>query len=126
MDKAVNIAGFYVPPKQQTKKNETSESPESTAPKNNIPDLSDLSLDSSDQLDKSDLNESQGEIKEEDEDDNIGWITPSNLAEVKKLNGVHGDEQEVDKLQIQVGCMTSDFSMQVGYVISGVFFMNKV
>lgn len=94
------------------KKNETSESPESSAPKNNIPDLSNLSLDSSDHLDKSNLNESQGETKEEDEDDNIGWITPSNLAEVKKINGVHGDEQEVDKLQIQVGCMTSDFSMQ--------------
>lgn len=49
---------------------------------------------------------------DEDEDDNVGWITPGNLEEVKRLSNITGGEENIDDRQIQVGCMTSDFSMQ--------------
>ena len=122
----MNIAGFYIPPKPTKNTTEpTTESPEPTG-------IANLSLNSStdNQFNtSSDFNESKegeeekgeedeeeigvGENADEDEDDNIGWITPSNLEEVKKLNGVHGDEQDIEEqLQMPVGCMTSDFSMQ--------------
>ena len=53
--------------------------------------------------------ESEDEEEEEDDDDDEGWITPSNLQQVQKDMG--GLDEDVD--DIVVGCMTTDFAMQV-------------
>ena len=57
--------------------------------------------------------ESEGESEEEedddDDDDGGGWITPSNIAAVKKQMGV----TDMEEAQVEVGCLTLDFSMQV-------------
>lgn len=56
---------------------------------------------------------SAGEEEEEDEDeesDDEGWITPSNLKQAQQDTG-HCDTAPVG---VQVGCVTTDFAMQVG------------
>ena len=45
--------------------------------------------------------------------DEDGWITPYNLKEIQKESLVEADKYEINDLKIKVGCMTSDFSMQV-------------
>ncbi|XP_045193353.2 RNA-binding protein NOB1-like [Mercenaria mercenaria] len=45
---------------------------------------------------------------DEDEDDDDGWITPSNIKSVKEKMG-GGD---VERAEVQVGCLTTDFAMQ--------------
>lgn len=53
----------------------------------------------------------------EEESDGEGWITPSNLKRYKIKNTAV--ESEKDELQedIQVACITADFSIQVSYGI---------
>lgn len=54
---------------------------------------------------------SAGEEEEEDEEsDDEGWITPSNLKQAQQDTG-HCDTAPVG---VQVGCVTTDFAMQVG------------
>ncbi|KFU85794.1 RNA-binding protein NOB1, partial [Chaetura pelagica] len=48
------------------------------------------------------------EQEDEEESDDEGWITPSNLKQVQQDTG-HCDTAPVD---IQVGCITTDFAMQ--------------
>ncbi len=61
----------------------------------------------------------QGEGEEEDAEDDEdeqdgGWITPSNFDKIRRMNQMGDDEkEEIRDTQIKVGCMTSDFSMQV-------------
>lgn len=49
------------------------------------------------------------ERKDEDSDGDGGWITPSNIKQI---------QQELDQCtvprDVQVGCVTTDFAMQVG------------
>jgi len=47
--------------------------------------------------------------EEEDESDDEGWITPSNIVDVKRSYGVETVQTE-DKMS--VGCLTTDFAMQ--------------
>ena len=47
------------------------------------------------------------ETDEEEEDG--GWITPSNIASVKKSIG----EPEMERASVSVACLTTDFAMQV-------------
>lgn len=53
---------------------------------------------------------SAGEEEEDEESDDEGWITPSNLKQAQQDTG-HCDTAPVG---IQVGCVTTDFAMQVG------------
>lgn len=54
---------------------------------------------------------SAGEEEEEDEEsDDEGWITPSNLKQAQQDTG-HCDTAPIG---VQVGCVTTDFAMQVG------------
>ena len=74
--------------------------------------------DHEDQKDRDESESNDGEDNEEDEDDDEeddqeGWITPGNLEEIKKLTLNEFEQQEAVELKIKVGCMTSDFSMQV-------------
>ena len=49
------------------------------------------------------------ELDGDDEDD--GWITPSNISRKKlQMNGV--EEEELPK-RVKVACLTTDFAMQV-------------
>lgn len=47
---------------------------------------------------------------EEEEDGDVGWITPENIAKVKKEMG--GCE-DITENPPTVACVTSDFAMQV-------------
>lgn len=53
--------------------------------------------------------EEEEDEEEESDDDSEGWITPSNLKQVQQDTG-HCDTVPAD---VQVGCVTTDFSMQV-------------
>ena len=60
-----------------------------------------------------DSNDEDDTLEEEsDEEDEVGWITPSNLEEVKKMN-LNELEEDISNLSVKVACMTSDFAMQV-------------
>lgn len=62
-----------------------------------------------------DQEEALGSEEEEDvEDDNEGWITPSNIQQIYRDMGCSETTAE-----IKVGCMTTDFAMQVTNLDSG-------
>lgn len=44
----------------------------------------------------------------ESDDDNIGWITPSNIKNAKKQL----DSEMVEEISVKVACVTTDFAMQ--------------
>lgn len=50
------------------------------------------------------------EDDDDDEEDNIGWITPQNISQVREQMVGSG---ETNLEGIKVGCMTTDFAMQV-------------
>jgi len=58
------------------------------------------------------FNEAANGENEEDEDDGVGWINPSNIEETKKQSLIELEEEDVKNRTIPVACMTSDFSMQ--------------
>ena len=54
--------------------------------------------------------DSSEEESEDDSDDDDGWITPKNIDAINQsLNGVEG----TDLSGCKVGCLTTDFAMQV-------------
>ena len=62
-----------------------------------------------------DSGESDDENSDEDDDDDDdggGWITPSNIRNVKEKMGM----PEVEKARVPVGCLTTDFAMQVNFI----------
>jgi len=126
LEKSTNIAGFYLGKDSDTSKIVDKDSDASKV------------VDKSEKMDEGDGTAEQGhsevtmctdqevpgetilesEIGEEesdeeeddddDDDDDEGWITPNNIASVKKSMG-HVDMEET---QVQVGCLTTDFAMQ--------------
>ena len=54
-----------------------------------------------------------GDDDDDDDDDDDGWITPSNIKAVKEKMGMMDSE----KTNVPVGCLTTDFSMQVCMVL---------
>lgn len=66
---------------------------------------------------KRDHHEEEGEqsdddVEEEEEEDGGGWITPSNIKQIQMDAGNWGPSADV-----KVGCVTTDFAMQVLVVI---------
>lgn len=61
------------------------------------------------EIDESDDNEADSSINYDEE----AWITPENLEKVKKINQLDSGEKSLINNSIPVGCITSDFSMQV-------------
>lgn len=57
----------------------------------------------------SDIEEKSEDTSEASEDEDEGWITPSNIADVKRSFGVNTD---VETGEVSVGCLTTDFAMQ--------------
>ncbi len=109
LDKPVNVVGFYLPQRAGKKPSEEEQLAES--------------LDAGLKLAEGvkDLNNNSGAPEEQEADDGEGWITPANLEEAKKLSQLSGEEKEIQEdSQIKVGCMTSDFSMQVLWARAGV------
>jgi len=53
--------------------------------------------------------EDEDDEEEDDDDDDDGWITPSNIKAVKEKMG----GETMEKAVVQVGCLTTDFAMQV-------------
>jgi RNA-binding protein NOB1 len=58
-----------------------------------------------------DEEEEENESEEEEEDEDGGWITPGNIQQVK-----HSMAGNTETVQLDVGCLTTDFAMQVGYI----------
>lgn len=63
-----------------------------------------------------DLLEEAEESEEEEgedagDDDDEGWITPSNIKEVKRQMGI--GVAETEQTRVSVACLTTDFAMQV-------------
>lgn len=56
------------------------------------------------------VEEEEDEDDDDDEEDNIGWITPQNISQVREQMVGSG---ETNLEGIKVGCMTTDFAMQV-------------
>ena len=52
----------------------------------------------------------QGDVEEEDNDDDDDWITPDNLHRAREQMG---GATTVSAKGVAVGCLTTDFSMQV-------------
>lgn len=59
--------------------------------------------------DESEDNETDDNDEDDNDDDDDGWITPSNIKNVKEKMGM-GD---TEKASVTVGCITTDFAMQV-------------
>ena len=114
LGKPVNIAGFYLPPKtNKANDNEDKDKNES----NDQNEQEELSVNLENNLKLNDENNNdkivEQNVDDDDGDDGEGWITPSNLTEIQRQSIVEGDKQEINDLKLKVGCMTSDFSMQV-------------
>lgn len=52
--------------------------------------------------------ENEEDEDEDDDDDDSGWITPSNIAQMKSGCG----KDVVDEKQVRVACMTTDYAVQ--------------
>ncbi|EAT42877.1 AAEL005628-PB [Aedes aegypti] len=61
-----------------------------------------------DEEDMSEDEEEAGQAEDEDDDDDEGWITPSNIKEIKRDYGTDLLEESASP----VACMTTDFAMQ--------------
>lgn len=61
-----------------------------------------------DQSDDEDKENEPGDEEEEDDDDGGGWITPSNIKQVKMDSA-----DWTAPADVKVGCLTTDFAMQV-------------
>ena len=59
---------------------------------------------------------SEEEEEEDDDDDGDGWITPSNIKQVKASMG----DVNMEKAAVTVGCITLDFAMQVSLIPVGI------
>ncbi len=61
-------------------------------------------------LEEEESEEDDDEGDDDDDADEDGWITPSNIKELKKAMG----DVNCEKANVTVGCLTHDFAMQVG------------
>ena len=121
------MVGFYLPPRKSktsetTEANEKplNESDEQVDQNNNETEEANKSLNETSENDQVEEDEEENVNENEaenDEDDEEGWIKPSNLEQMKKLSIIESEQQDIENLQIKVGCMTSDFSMQVSIIL---------
>ena len=122
------MVGFYLPPRkpktsETTEVNETTpnESDEQVDQNNNETEEGNKSLENetseNEQVEEDgDENVNENEEENDGDEDEEGWIKPSNLEQMKKLSIIESEQQNIENLQIKVGCMTSDFSMQVSEI----------
>ena len=72
---------------------------------------------SSDDEGWSDEGESWGEhgVEEDEEEDEGGWINPSNLQQ--KRRDMQGFDDDLVTKEVEVACLTTDYAMQVNIVV---------
>lgn len=61
--------------------------------------------------DLSDCEDKENEPEDDDDNDGGGWITPSNIRQVKMESA-----DWTAPADVKVGCLTTDFAMQVSVV----------
>ncbi|CAG9771971.1 unnamed protein product [Ceutorhynchus assimilis] len=113
-----DISGFYLPGALEEKfenlevgttDSSANDNPDNSGTNENPDDSS-----ANDNLDSSANDDNLANEKEDssssanEEDDDIGWITPSNINQAKKQI----NSQLMQDKQVQVACMTTDFAMQ--------------
>ncbi|XP_045674584.1 RNA-binding protein NOB1 [Phyllostomus hastatus] len=120
----LNISGFHLPskpkpPRETVKHGHPDREPEDLEfssfmfwrnPLPNIEcDLQELLIDEGEDVASEDEKEENGfeERKDEDSDDDEGWITPSNIKQIQR-----DFEQCTVPKDVRVGCVTTDFAMQ--------------
>lgn len=91
------MAGFYVPPSSKDANNNTFVEDSLNQMK-----INEAGADQDKEADDS---------PKDEEDDDEGWIKPSNLEKMKSQ--VDTDKESIGSKRLKVACMTSDFSMQV-------------
>ncbi|KFY59839.1 hypothetical protein V497_04050 [Pseudogymnoascus sp. VKM F-4516 (FW-969)] len=117
VDAAVPVEEAAVPEvKTEEPAAESTEAPveETTETKAAEESLAALSLTPSDEpsADAPEVVEEASEDSAEDEDDEGGWITPSNIKKVQAKEVAGPTAQEPEVKTMQVACITSDFAMQ--------------
>lgn len=70
--------------------------------------VSNTSPETDEQSDDEDKENEPEEKEEDDDDDGGGWITPSNIRQVKMDSA-----DWTSPADVRVGCLTTDFAMQV-------------
>lgn len=60
--------------------------------------------------------EESKESEQDKEDDDDGWITPDNIGKVRAKRGQEEDDLRVE--EVDIGCFTTDFAMQVRLPLS--------
>ncbi|XP_013380649.1 RNA-binding protein NOB1 [Lingula anatina] len=61
-----------------------------------------------DVLEYEDEEDAEDEDDDDDDDDDGGWITPSNIHQIRQQMGDHNTQ----RADVEVGCITTDFAMQ--------------
>lgn len=132
MDKAVNIAGFYLPSKiakteskeeQEETNNDNDASIEESVQKLSINDTEkslpcdDQKTDELDENNNEENNDEDYNDAVDDNDNDDGWINPSNIKQINKNNQIDSEEQDIRDIKLKVACMTADFAMQVYFFI---------
>lgn len=101
-----------MPPKTKEETN-LEESVEKLSLENSSDENNNKNVDETVQDNKEEVVQEGEEENKEQDDDNEGWINPSNLEQFKKTSLVESEEQELTNMKLKVACMTADFSMQV-------------
>lgn len=129
LDKPVNIAGFYVPKKEnnaEEKKLEELVEDIKLSDESNKKDDEESKEEKDEEQNEEKENENENESENENEtskddnnnennengDDEEGWINPGNLEKIKKESKVDAEQEDLGSTKIKVACMTSDFAMQ--------------
>ncbi|XP_076470243.1 RNA-binding protein NOB1-like isoform X2 [Babylonia areolata] len=104
------VAGFYLDSKAQATDTENSDTPEPS--KATAVETSDVLPENllEEEEDKEAEEEGMEEEMDNNGDDDEGWITPSNISNVKRQMGMGSAEAE--KTRVPVACLTTDFAMQ--------------
>ncbi|XP_071958444.1 RNA-binding protein NOB1-like [Antedon mediterranea] len=128
LQKATDIEGFYYPDKTNSEKEIISSNVEESADevKNNQETetkLNETKMEEGDNVEKAEQLENKDDLSKDnlidedpvndvdmdgEEDEEIGWITPSNISQVKQYN----ESEQIPASGVGVGCLTTDFAMQ--------------
>ncbi|XP_020844734.1 RNA-binding protein NOB1 isoform X2 [Phascolarctos cinereus] len=134
----LHIPGFYLPSKSKLPEEHICPVPSAAEPAENVEynsflfwrnplpsidvDLQDLTagedqsvLSEEEENERGEESEGGAEEDEDDEDEDGGWITPSNIKQVQQELGQCDSPGDV-----QVGCVTTDFAMQMGLHVLAV------
>ena len=89
--------------------NNETESKNQTENQSSFGELQDGEIFTADRLEEGSDDDVDNDDDDEEDDDGGGWITPSNIKKMKSKMGMGDSERAC----VPVGCLTTDFSMQV-------------